>query len=50
MHAKWGPIKQEIVKLLQGQTLEMLAAMVVSGKYQLTDFPGAVLGNIELPA
>ena len=50
MHAKWWPIKQEIVKLLQGQTLEMLAAMVVSGKYQLTDFPGTVLGNIELPA
>ncbi|SEA56102.1 RrF2 family transcriptional regulator [Nitrosospira multiformis] len=50
MHAKWWPIKQEIVKLLQGQTLDTLAAMVVSGKYQLTDFPGAVLGNIELPA
>lgn len=43
MHARWWPIKQEIVKLLQSQTLEMLAARVVSGKYQLTDFPGAVL-------
>ena len=39
MHAKWLPIKQEIVRLLQSQTLDMLAATVTSGKYQLTDFP-----------
>jgi Rrf2 family protein len=26
MHARWFPIKQEIVRLLQGQTLDMLAA------------------------
>ena len=50
MHTKWWPIKQEIVKLLQNQTLEMLAAMVASGKYQLTDFPGVVLGDLKLPA
>ncbi len=48
MHAKWWPIKQEIVKLLQSQTLEMLAASVASGKYQLTDFPKAVLGDLKL--
>lgn len=48
MHARWWPIKQEIVKLLQSQTLEMLAAMVVSGKYRLTDFPEAVLGDLKL--
>jgi DNA-binding IscR family transcriptional regulator len=50
MHTKWWPIKQEIVRLLQNQTLEMLAAMVASGKYQLTDFPGTVLGDLKLPA
>jgi len=50
MHAQWFPIKQEIVRLLQGQTLDMLAATVVSGKYQLTDFPDVVLDNLKLPA
>jgi Rrf2 family protein len=43
MHAKWWPIKQEIVRLLQNQTLEMLAAGVTSGEYQLIDIPNAVL-------
>ena len=50
MHARWFPIKQEIVRLLQGQTLDMLAATVVSGKYQLTDFPDVVLDNLPLHA
>ena len=49
MHAKWFPIKQEIVRLLQSQTLDMLAATVTSGKYQLTDFPDVVLGRLMLP-
>lgn len=48
MHAKWWPIKQEIVKLLQNQTLDMLAATVVSGKYQLTDLPEVFLSDIKL--
>jgi Rrf2 family protein len=47
MHAKWFPIKQEIVRLLQSQTLDMLAAAVTSGKYQLTDFPDIVLARLE---
>lgn len=50
MHAQWFPIKQEIVRLLQGQTLDMLAATVVSGKYQLKDFPDAVLDGLKLHA
>jgi Rrf2 family protein len=50
MHARWFPIRQEIVRLLQGQTLDMLAATVVSGKYQLTDFPDVVLDNPKLHA
>lgn len=48
MHAKWWPIKQEIVKLLQNQTLDMLAATVVSGKYQLTDLPDVFLSDLKL--
>lgn len=47
MHEKWWPIKQEIVRLLQNQTLEMLAAGVTSGEYQLTDIPGIVLGALD---
>jgi len=39
MHTKWFPIKQEIVRLLKDQTLDILAAAVMSGKYQLTDLP-----------
>jgi Rrf2 family protein len=50
MHARWFPIRQEVVRLLQGQTLDMLAATVVSGKYQLTDFPDVVLDNTKLHA
>lgn len=50
MHARWFPIKQEIVRLLQAQTLDMLAATVVSGKYQLTDFPHVVLDDLKLRA
>jgi Rrf2 family protein len=48
MHARWWPIKQEIVRLLQNQTLEMLAAGVTSGEYQLIDIPDAVLGSLDL--
>jgi len=43
MHTKWKPIKQKVVALLSEQTLEKLAAAVVSGKYRLTDLPNAVL-------
>lgn len=43
MHTKWKPIKQKVVALLHEQTLEKLAAAVISGKYRLTDLPNAVL-------
>lgn len=43
MHTKWKPIKLKVVALLSEQTLEKLAAAVVSGKYRLTDLPNAVL-------
>jgi Rrf2 family protein len=50
MHAEWAPIRQEIVKLLRGQTLGFLATTVLSGKYKLTDFPAAALGRRKLRA
>ena len=50
MHTEWAPIRQEIVKLLQGQTLGLLATTVLSGKYKLTDFPAAVLSRQKLRA
>ena len=48
MHAKWWPIKQEIARLLQNQTLEMLAAGVTSGEYQLIDIPDTVLAGVDV--
>jgi len=50
MHAEWAPIRQEIVKLLRGQTLGLLATTVRNGKYKLTDFPAAALGRRKLRA
>ncbi|HUW37378.1 MAG TPA: Rrf2 family transcriptional regulator [Rhodocyclaceae bacterium] len=50
MHVKWTPIKASIVELLQKQTLEVLALAVKSGKYRLTDLPGAILSAESLPA
>lgn len=43
MHAKWKPIKLKVVALLREQTLEKLAAAVISGKYRLTDLPYAAI-------
>ncbi|MCX7174339.1 MAG: Rrf2 family transcriptional regulator [Proteobacteria bacterium] len=50
MHVKWYPIKTRIVELLHKQTLEKLAAAVKSGKYRLTELPGAAFASpaIEL--
>ena len=48
MHAKWWPIKQVIVKLLQNQTVDVLAATVMSGKYQLKDLPEVFLSDLKL--
>ncbi len=50
MHAEWAPIRQEIVKLLRGQTLGFLATTVRNGKYKLTDFPAAAPGRRKLRA
>jgi len=43
MHARWKPIKEEVVRLLHDQTLEKLATAVKSGKYRITDLPHAAI-------
>lgn len=47
MHAQWVPVKQQIVDLLRSQTLEVLAAAVLSGKYRLADLPDAAMGGLQ---
>lgn len=47
MHAQWGPVKHQIVDLLRSQTLEVLAAAVLSGKYRLADLPDAAIGGLR---
>jgi Rrf2 family protein len=43
MHKQWKPIKTGIVKLLNEQTLGILAAAVRRGRYRLTELPLAAL-------
>ena len=43
MHTQWSPIRKEIVKLLQNQNLEFMAAAVLSGKYLLSELPAVAL-------
>jgi Rrf2 family protein len=47
MHKQWYPIKQEIVNLLESQTLNILSAAVMSGKYQLADLPAALMSELK---
>lgn len=39
MHERWMPIKQQVLELLQYQTLDKLADAVVTGKYRISDIP-----------
>jgi Rrf2 family protein len=43
MHNQWKPIKQEIIDLLQQQTLATLSDAVRTGKYRISDIPQALL-------
>lgn len=43
MHQKWKPIKEEIIEMLNQQTLATLSDAVKSGKYRITDLPQALL-------
>lgn len=43
MHQKWKPIKQEIIEMLQKQTLAELSEAVLSGKYRICDIPQTMM-------
>jgi Rrf2 family protein len=45
VHFRWMPVKEKIIGLLRETTLDKLAKAVSSGKYRLTDLPGAVIGK-----
>ncbi len=46
VHSKWKPIKEKIVALLHEQTLDRLAAAVLSGKYRICDLPMAMMDEV----
>lgn len=48
MHARWQPIKKQVIALLHDQTLEKLAAAVMSGRYRIADLPMSMLGESTL--
>ncbi|TSA50218.1 MAG: Rrf2 family transcriptional regulator [Nitrosomonadales bacterium] len=43
MHQKWLPIKQEIIAMLNDQTLATLSEAVLVGKYRICDIPQALM-------
>ena len=43
MHAKWMPIKQDVINLLHRQTLATLREAVLVGKYRISDLPYMLL-------
>ncbi len=42
LHGKWMPVKNKIIALLSGMSLDELAKAVQTGKYRLSDLPGAL--------
>ena len=50
IHTQWSSVRKEIVKLLQNQNLEFMAAAVLSGKYLLSELPTVVLDRERISA
>lgn len=48
MHKKWKPIKEEIIQMLNQQTLSMLSEAVLSGRYRISDILYSVLPGTAL--
>jgi Rrf2 family protein len=42
MHARWTPIKEQIIAMCHEQTLSTLAEALKTGKYRIADLPGAL--------
>lgn len=45
MHHRWKPIKEEIITMLNEQTLATLSEAVLTGKYRLCDIPQVLMPN-----
>jgi Rrf2 family protein len=43
MHQKWKPIKEEVIGMLNQQTLATLSEAVLTGKYRICDIVGVVV-------
>lgn len=43
MHARWKPVKNKIIAMMNDMTLEDLAKAVLTGKYRLADLPVAAM-------
>jgi Rrf2 family protein len=48
MHARWIPVKEEVIALLKKTTLTELAKAVESGKYRLADLPTEVYSRLPI--
>lgn len=48
MHARWQPIKQDVLRLLHEQTLEKLAVAVASGRYRIADMPMSIISKVDV--
>ena len=46
VHFRWKPVKEKIIGLLKEITLDKLAKAVQSGKYRLSDLPGAAFEQL----
>ncbi len=46
VHFRWKPVKEKIIGLLKETTLDKLAKAVQSGKYRLSDLPGAAFEQL----
>ncbi len=47
VHFRWKPVKEKIISLLKETTLDKLAKAVQSGKYRLSDLPGAAFDQLK---
>lgn len=47
VHARWLPIKEQVIEMLNQMTLADLAVAVQTGRYRLADMPLAALSKAE---
>jgi Rrf2 family protein len=47
VHFRWVPVKEKIIGLLKETSLDKLAKAVQSGKYRISDLPGAMFEQVR---